>query len=131
MEVLNVLELTIQEVRWVHARGFTSVYSIVDGSYLSPDSVAEWVATDAMIDPTFETMLIKFVLIGRYFFHWLLPTQHYLDWDITTELFPYDFNEGEWFIQQFFNRLIVSNNTVCSVRNRWGTRRNYPIFPGY
>ena len=41
LEVLNTLEFTIEEVKWVYARGFTSVYSIVDGSYLSSDSVAE------------------------------------------------------------------------------------------
>ena len=41
LEVLNTLEFTIKEVKWVYARGFTSVYSIVDGSYLSSDSVAE------------------------------------------------------------------------------------------
>ena len=59
-----------------------------------------------MKDPTFQTMLIKIVLIGRYFFHRLLSTQHYLDWHATTELIiPDDFVEGERFIQQYFNRL--------------------------
>ena len=69
LEVFNTLEFTMKEVKWVYARGFTSVYSIVDGSCLSSDSVAEWVAADAMTDPTFQTMLIKIVLIGRYFVH--------------------------------------------------------------
>ena len=64
LEILNTLEFTIKEVKWVYACGFTSVYSIVDGSYLSSDSVAEWAAADAMKDPTFQTMLIKIVLIG-------------------------------------------------------------------
>ena len=64
LEILNTLEFTIEEVKWVYARGFTSVYSIVDGSHLSPDLVAEWAAADAMKDPTFQTMLIKIVLIG-------------------------------------------------------------------
>ena len=99
LEVLNILEFTMQEVKWAYACGFTSVYSIVDGSYLSPDLVVEWVAADAMIDPTFETMLIKIVLIGQCFFHQLLSTQHYLDWHATTELIiSSDFNEGEWFV---------------------------------
>ena len=98
LEVLNTLEFSIEEVKWVYARGFTSVYSIVDGSYPSPDSVAEWVAADELTDPTFQTMLIKIVLTGRYFVHRLLSTQHYLDWETITELFPYDFNEGEWFV---------------------------------
>ena len=69
LELLNTLEFTIEEVKWVYARGFTSVYSIVDGSYLSSDSVAEWAAADELTDPTFKTMLIKIVLIGRYFLH--------------------------------------------------------------
>ena len=67
--VLNTLKFTIEEVKWVYARGFTSVYSIVDGSYLNLDLVAEWAAADARDDPTFKTMLIKIVLIGRYFVH--------------------------------------------------------------
>ena len=84
--VLNTLEFNIEEVKCVYARGFTSVYSIVDGSYLNPDSVAEWAAADARDDPTFKTMLTKIVLIGRYFLHRLLSTQHYLDWHAITEL---------------------------------------------
>ena len=63
LEVLNTLEFTIEEVKWVYARGFTSVSSIVDGSYLSPDSVAEWSAADARDDPTFQTMLTNLSLI--------------------------------------------------------------------
>ena len=62
LEVFNTLKFTIEEVKWVYACGFTSVYSIVDGSYPSPDSVAEWVAADAMTYPTFQAMLIKIVL---------------------------------------------------------------------
>ena len=57
LEVLNTLEFTTKEVKWVYARGFTSVYSIVNGSYLSSDLVAEWAAADAMKDLTFKTML--------------------------------------------------------------------------
>ena len=116
LEVLNTLDFNIKEVKWVYARGFTSVYSIVDGQYLSTDLVAEWAAADAMKDPTFKTMLIKIVLIGRYFLHRLLSTQHYLDWHATTELIPSDFVEGERFIQQYFNRSSLIN-TLCSVRN--------------
>ena len=101
LEILNTLEFTTKEVKWVYARGFTSVYSIVDGLYLSSDSVAEWAAADEWNDPTFKTMLTKIVLIGRYFLHRLLSTQHYLDWHAITELFPADFNEDERFIQQF------------------------------
>ena len=67
--------------------------------------MAEWAAADAMTDPTFQTMLIKIVLIGQYFVHRLLSTQHYLDWHAMTELIPDDFNEGERFIQQYFTRL--------------------------
>ena len=112
LEVFNTLEFTIEEVQWVYARGFTSVYSIVDGSYPSPDSVAQWVGADELTDPTFQAMLTKIVLIGRYFLHRLLPTQHYLDCHTTTELIPTDFNEGERFIQQFFNR----SSLICFVQ---------------
>ena len=96
LEVFNTLEFTIEEVKWVYACGYTSVYSIVDGSYLSSDSVAEWAAADELTDLTFKTMLTKIVLIGQYFLHPLLSTQHYLDWHAITELIiPSDFNEGE------------------------------------
>ena len=51
LEVLNTLEFSIEEVKWTYACSFTSVYSIVDGSYLSSDSVAEWAAADAWNEP--------------------------------------------------------------------------------
>ena len=76
----------------------------MDGSYLNPDSVAEWAAADEWKDPAFQTMIVKIVLIGQYFLHRLLSTQHYLDWHAITELIPSDFVEGERFIQQLFNR---------------------------
>ena len=59
----------IHEIRWLYASGSTSIYLIVDRSYLSSDSGAEWAAADAMTDLTFQTTLTKIVLIGRYFFH--------------------------------------------------------------
>ena len=58
LEVFNTLEFTMKEVKWVYARGFTSVYSIVDGLCLSSDSVAEWVAADAMTDLTLSLIHI-------------------------------------------------------------------------
>jgi len=68
LKVFDALELSTEEIKWLCSCDLMSICSIVNRAY-SPDSAAERVAADGLIDSTFQTMLAKIVLIGCYFIH--------------------------------------------------------------
>ena len=116
MEVYKTLTFTSQEIQWVYARGYTNINAIVRDACLTTENIDKMLMKETINNKEYHDMIIKIIIIGRYFFSQVFPDYKYHELDIDAEDFPTEDHEMEQFIDRFFN----VNKLQAFARNHYG-----------
>ena len=116
MEVYKSLIFTAQEIQWVYARGYTNVSAIVKSACSTPSQLKWVIMKEKANNKEYHDMIVKIIIIGRYFFHWVFPDYEHHKLDIDTEDFPMKDDKLIQFIERFFD----ANELRVFAQNHYG-----------
>ena len=116
MEVYKSLTFTAQEIRWVYARGYTNINAIVKCACSSTNQIKNVITKEKANNNEYHDMIVKIIIIGRYFFQQVFPDYEHHELSVKTNDFPIKDEEMSQFLERFFD----TNDLRIFARNHYG-----------